>query len=182
MDAFGSYNILCPQCNQAWCETALHCVCFEPASPSSSSLHKTALNWIKQNYNLAPVWDQTIPGKLVGGNVCRICEITSKDYKTSVIFCLKSSLKTTNQSFQLAGHGSLLVLSGSDLSVNFSTDYTAFFIYFRSPFLVVYLDWGCLISEKRGDALEQNTVIPQQIASPLEFMDTGQTPCWRREY
>lgn len=43
---------------------------------------------------------------------------------------------------------------------------------------MVYLDWGCLVSEKRGDALAQNTVIPQQIASPLEFMDTGQTPCW----
>lgn len=109
-------------------------------------------------------------------------KLLQKTTRRAVIFCLKSSLKTTNQSFQLAGHGSLLVLSGSDLSVNFSTDYTAFFIYSRSPFLVVYLDWGCLVSEKRGDALAQNTVIPQQIASPLEFMDTGQTPCWRRQY
>lgn len=109
-------------------------------------------------------------------------KLLQKTTRRAVIFCLKSSLKTTNQSSQLAGHGSLLVLSGSDLSVNFSTDYTAFFIYSRSPFLVVYLDWGCLVSEKRGDALAQNTVIPQQIASPLEFMDTGQTPCWRREY
>lgn len=35
--------------------------------------------------------------------------------------------------------------------------------------------FGCLTSEKRGDATAQKTVIPQQIAGPLKFMDAGQT-------
>lgn len=100
-------------------------------------------------------------------------KLLQKTTRQAVIFCLKSSLKSTNQSSQLAGHRSLLVLSGFNLSVNYLTVYTAFFIYSRSPFLVVYLDCGCLLSEKRGDALAQTRVIPQQIASALEFMDTG---------
>lgn len=93
--------------------------------------------------------------------------------RQAVIFCLKISLKTTNLSSQLTGRGSLVVLSGFDLTVNYFTGYTGFFIFSRSPFLVVYLD--CLTSEKRGDATAQNTAIPQQIAVLLKFMDTGQT-------
>lgn len=181
MDALDSYNILCPQCNQAWCETALHCVCFQLASPSSSSLHKTALNWIKQNFILLKCEIKPFQESYLGAMSVESVKLLQKTTIWAVIFCLKSSLKTTNQSSQLVGHGSLLVLSGFDLSVNYSTDYTAFFIYSRSPFLLVYLDCGHLISEKRGDALAQNRVIPQQTASPLEFMDTGQTPCWSRE-
>lgn len=40
---------------------------------------------------------------------------------------------------------------------------------------MVYLDCGCLISEKRGDAIAQDTVIPQQLAGSLQFTDTEQT-------
>ena len=111
-------------------------------------------------------------------------KLLQKTTRQAVIFCLKmslkTSLKTTNQSSQLTGHGSLLVLSGSDLTVNYFPDFTGFFIFSRSPFLVVYLDCGCLTSEKRGDAIAQNIVIPQQIAGALKFIDTGQTLCWRR--
>lgn len=67
-------------------------------------------------------------------------KLLQKTTRQAVIFCLKMSLKTTNQSSQLTGHGSLLVLSGFDLTVNCFTDYTGFFIFSRSPSLVVYLD------------------------------------------
>lgn len=39
------------------------------------------------------MWDQTIPGKLVGGNVCRVCEITSKDYKMSCHFLFEKQFE-----------------------------------------------------------------------------------------
>lgn len=100
-------------------------------------------------------------------------KLLQKTTTQAVIFCLKMSLKTTNQSSQLTGHGSLLALSGFDLTVNYFTDHTVFFIFSRSPFLVVYLDCGCLTSEKRGDAIAQNTVSPQLIAGLLKFTGIG---------
>lgn len=102
--------------------------------------------------------------------------------RQAVIFCLKTSLKTTNHSSQLSAHESLLVLSGFDLTVNSFTDYTCLFVFSRSPFLVVYSDCGCLTSEKRGDAIAQHTVMPQQTAGSLKVMDAGQTLCWSWEY
>lgn len=107
----------------------------------------------------------------MGATSVKPVKLLQKTTRQAVIFCLK----TTNLGSHLTGHGSLVVLSSFDFTVNYFTGYTGFFIFSRSPFLVVYLDCGCLTTEKRGDAIAQNTAIPQQIAGPLTFMDIGQT-------